>query len=245
MKDNLFSNTSRPKSIDHKESPQEEWMGAGVKAYRKGIRPKNLWTRGGGLSCFGRFFFCSFLIIIFIIVAIILALALWLRPPALTFTNPAINPNQQVSLDSTLTVPLEVNITVYNPNFFSADFTSLTAEVSYPDVGNEVVARGNLTNLIIKSNEITNFTFPIVISLDLTGQGNSSDLSVVLDLANKCGIIPQGSKTPIPLDIQIGITLRVLGIMISSPSISIPVKINCPIDDSAIEQKLQGILGGL
>ncbi|KAJ3897519.1 hypothetical protein F5879DRAFT_1076903 [Lentinula edodes] len=44
---------------------------------------------------------------------------------------------------------------------------------------------GNLS-LIIKSNEITNFTFPINISLNLTDESaDGNDLNVVLDLANK------------------------------------------------------------
>ncbi|KAF5389576.1 hypothetical protein D9757_004102 [Collybiopsis confluens] len=247
VKDNLFSNSNQTKSrFDHGESPTEEWMGAGVKAYRKGIRPRNLWKRGGGFSIFGRCFFCSVMIIVYIVLASILAIALWLRPPALSFTPPGLNPNQAVNLGTNLTVPLELNITINNPNFFSADFRWLTAEVSYPDVENEVVARGNLTKLVLESNKITNFTFPIDISLDLSGQADANDLKIVTDLASKCGIFPQGSqKTPIPLSIKIGIAIEVLGIKFSIPSISFTVRINCPIDDSAIQQKLQGILGFL
>ncbi|KIK68513.1 hypothetical protein GYMLUDRAFT_35947 [Collybiopsis luxurians FD-317 M1] len=243
LKEDVFSTSSLPRStFDHDASPAEEWMGTGVKAYRKGIRPKDSWTRGGGISCFGRFFFCSLLVIIYIIVAIILAFALWIRPPALSFTGPALNPNQQVDFNTNLTVPLELNFTVNNPNFFSVDFKTLAAEVSYPDVGNEIVAQGNVTDLVIKSSQMTNFTFPIDITLDLTSTGN--DFQVVSDLASKCGIIPAGGqKSPIPLTIKIEIALSVLGIKVSLPPISFTVNINCPLDDSAIEQKLQGILG--
>jgi len=241
MKEDLF--TTPPKSTFFDDS--DEWRGVGVKAYRKGIQRQRLWTRGGGLFCFGRFFFCSILLIIYIIVAIILGLALWLRPPAVTFTNPGLNPNQQVNVGSTLDVPLELNITVWNPDFFSVDFKSLTAEVLYPDVTPTIaVGNGNLTNLIIKADQKTNFTFPIDISLDLTGS-NSGDLNIVLDLAKKCGIIPQGPQSPIPLGVKIGIVLSVLGIKVTLPSISFTVSIGCPISSSEIQKKLQGILGGL
>lgn len=243
--DSSFNSMFKPtSSFDH---PESEWVGTGVKAYRKGIRRQDLWTRGGGLLCFGRFFFCTLMIIIYIVVAIILGFALWLRPPALSFTGPGLNPTQQVSFpDSTLTVPLEMNITVNNPDFFAVDFKALTAQVSYPSVNNTVVANGNLTNLLIKSDQITNFTFPIVIYLDLSSSAPSNDnLAVVLDLAEKCGLFSSNSPVPIPLDIKIGIDLSLLGISVTLPSVSFPVNINCPIDDSAIEQKLQGILGAL
>ncbi|KAJ3895301.1 hypothetical protein GG344DRAFT_73286 [Lentinula edodes] len=230
---------NEPKStFDHFDSPRDDWTGAGAQAYRKRNRGK--WTKGGGLWCLGRFFFCSLFVTIYLVVAIILGLALWLRPPALSFTNPGLDPNQQINLDTTLTVPLELNITVNNPDFFAVDFKSLSAEVLYPDVDNTLVAKGNLTNLIIKSNEITNFTFPINISLNLTDESaDGNDLNVVLDLANKCGIIPSGPKSPIPLTIKIGIGLSIIGINLSLPSISFTVNINCPIDNSEIEQKLQ------
>jgi len=241
-------NEGKPKSsFDHNEYPEQEWAGAGVKAYRKGIQRKNLWTRGGGLLCFGRLFFCSLLIIIYIVVAIILGFALWLRPPSLAFTDPALNATQGVTFpDNTLTVPLEMNITVNNPDFFSVDVKSLTADVSYPSVNNTVIAQGNLTNLIIQSDQQTNFSFPIIIYLDLSDSTSSSNenFAVVLDLASKCGILPSGPSVPIPLNVKIGVGLSVLGISFNTPSISFPISIGCPIDDSAIESKLQSILGG-
>lgn len=247
MKEDLFSNKIKPKSaFDHFGNPEQKWAGAGVKSYRKGIRQRDLWTRGGGLFCIGRFFFCSLFIIIFIVVAVILGFALWIRPPALSFTTPGLNPTQQVSFpDSTLTVPLGMNFTVNNPNFFSVDFKPLTAAVSYPSVNNTIIANGNLTNLVIKSDQITNFTFPIVIYLDLsdTAPSKAENLAVVLDLAAKCGLLTSSSPVPIPLGVKVGIDLSVLGISITIPSVSFTVNINCPIDDSAIQQKLQSILG--
>ncbi|KAJ4490167.1 hypothetical protein J3R30DRAFT_3399579 [Lentinula aciculospora] len=243
----IKSNVKEPKSsFDHFDSPREELMGTGIKGYRRRTHGRTLWTRGGSLWCLGRFFFCSLLIIIYLLVVLILGLALWLRPPALSFTNPGLDPDQQINLGTTLTVPLELNITVNNPNFFAVDFKTLSAEVAYPDVDNTLIAEGNLTNLVIKSNEVTNFTFPINISLNLTDEGaDGNDLNVVLDLADKCGIIPSGPKSPIPLAIKIWIGLSILGIKITLPSISFTVNINCPIDNSEIEQKLQGILGDL
>lgn len=77
-------------------------------------------------------------------------------------------------------------------------------QISYPSVNNTVIAQGNLTNLIIQSDQQTNFSFPIIIYLDLSGSSNENT-AVVLDLADKCGIIPPGPSEPIPLDIKIGV----------------------------------------
>lgn len=90
---------------------------------------------------------------------------------------------------------------VDNPNFFSATFSSIVADATYP-VGNvSSIGGGNLTNVEFKSHTTTELAFPFIIDYQLADDPN---FVIAQDLANKCGFLPGSTKT----DIKVNYKLR-------------------------------------
>ncbi|KAF8892494.1 hypothetical protein BD779DRAFT_1670187 [Infundibulicybe gibba] len=203
-----------------------------------------LWTKGGRGRCVGRFCCCTLLIAAFLFVSIILALALWIRPPSVTISD--VSPIEQngstIQLkEQGLTINLGVNISVKNPNYFSVDFTKIKAEIFYP-INNTLVGGGSQSNIVFKSNAQTNITFPFTIDYDRTLDPNNQ---IIIDLAQKCGIT--GNKSNLTVQYKITLGIRILIVTIS-PVISNSFTFMCPINPSDLQDfiKKTGLnLGGL
>ncbi|KAJ6520650.1 hypothetical protein B0H19DRAFT_1204647 [Mycena capillaripes] len=181
-----------------------------------------LWTRGGRGRCFGRFFCCTLMSIVFLFVTILLTLVLFLRPPSIDFGDVApMNSGSPIQLTSDgININMGVNISVNNPNFFAVNFKKINAEIFYP-IDNNLTAIGNGTanNVVLSSTAQTNFT------------------AILLDLAEKCGIL--GTKTDLRVHYKITLGVQILFVTIS-PSISNDFVFPCPLD----AKDLQGLLGG-
>ncbi|KAK7693542.1 hypothetical protein QCA50_003111 [Cerrena zonata] len=122
----------------------------------------NIWTKGGRGRCFGRFFCCTIMIFVFLLVSIILSLALWIRPPDIEIggiTQATSGSTFQLQSDG-VSFNGGINITVNNPNYFSVKFETITADVIYP-LNNTRFGGGTLKDLEIKSNQLTEFNFPL------------------------------------------------------------------------------------
>ncbi|KAG2756060.1 hypothetical protein P692DRAFT_201700741 [Suillus brevipes Sb2] len=205
-----------------------------------------LWTRGSRVSCIGRFCCCTMMIAVFLIVSILLALLMWVRPPdaivgtvgTSTTQNavcqpflvyPHISYFYQVQLNSgSITVNLGIDLTVVNPNYFAVSFKSINANAYYP-INNTLVGTGNETDITFNSNSQTNFTFPF--SLEFS-TNMSSSTQILTDLATKCGV-GGGAVQDITVDLDITLGLRVLFFVVY-PVLSIPASFACPISASDI-----------
>ncbi|ESK94525.1 epressed protein [Moniliophthora roreri MCA 2997] len=192
----------------------------------------NLWTQGGRGRCFGRFCCCTLMIALFLFISIVLALALWIRPPSVTIGNAQVRggtTGADTSQLSNLSIPLQVNISVNNPNYFSVELKKLEAEFTYPQ-GNIPLGSGRLDNVNLASGRETNFTFPFQIEYKLSDDPN---LRALLDIGNKCGITSD-QKSNLDVQYKITVGLQIIAATVN-PSISNTISFPCPFDQDTID----------
>ncbi|KAG2111707.1 uncharacterized protein F5147DRAFT_686391 [Suillus discolor] len=203
----------------------------------RGENTAGLWTRGSRVSCIGRFCCCTMMIAVFLIVSILLALLMWVRPPDAIVGNVGPSTTQNaVQLNSgSIIVNLGVNLTVDNPNYFGVSFKSINVDAYYP-INNTLVGTGQETDITFNSNSQTNFTFPF--SLEFSTNMTSST-QILTDLATKCGV-GGGAVQDITIDLDITVGLRVLFFVVY-PVVSIPASFACPISASDISSLIPSL----
>ncbi|XP_006457960.1 hypothetical protein AGABI2DRAFT_190346 [Agaricus bisporus var. bisporus H97] len=197
-----------------------------------------VWTKGGRARCFGRFFFCTLVTTVFLVVSIILAFLLWVRPPALTIGN--IEPVPQGgSLFTTSTDPeggislkihVQLNITIDNPNTFSVDLKKVDAKLTYP-INDVPIGGGNATNIKFPAHTRTEWLFPFDI---LYRSSKDPGGAVLSDLLRKCT-----AKENLNINYEITPDVGILFVS-ASPTISNTLSLPCPVDP----KDLAGLLGG-
>lgn len=196
-----------------------------------------LWTRGSRGSCVGRFCCCTLMVAVFLVVSILLALLMWVRPPDVIVGAVGTSTSQNaVQLNSgSITVNLGVGIAVANPNYFSVSFTSIDAKAYYP-INNTLVGTGNETDITFHSNSQTNFTFPFSMEFSTN---MSSSAQILADLASKCGV-GGGAVQDITINLDVTLGLRVLSFVVY-PVVNIPASFACPISASDISSLIPSI----
>ncbi|KAH8107069.1 hypothetical protein BXZ70DRAFT_916248 [Cristinia sonorae] len=206
----------------------------------------NLWKRGGGARCCGRFFCCTIMIFVFLFLSIVLSLALWIKPPNVIVDTPVLRDNGsgspvQLTADGEgLIVNLGINVSVSNPNYFSVMFNSLKADIFYP-LNNTHIGNSSLKDINIKSNEVTNFTVPIQFNYDI---GQDPKLTIIEDIASRCGFGGNG-VSQLTVDYKIKVDFTALFIPIK-PTISNSATFACPFTKEDIDELLKSVgLGGL
>ncbi|KAH7929749.1 hypothetical protein BV22DRAFT_106900 [Leucogyrophana mollusca] len=200
-----------------------------------------LWTRGSRGRCIGRFCCCSIMIVVLFIVSILLALALWIRPPNIVVgsVQPSTTGNQIELQSNGVTINLGVNISVSNPNYFSVSFSSIKANIYYPIDGTQVfIGSGNETDVTFPANSNRNFTFPFAIDYTTTMPSSSAIFS---QLEQKCGATGSASDITVNYDITLG--LRILFFVVS-PTVSNSLSFACPLSASDISKLIPLISGG-
>lgn len=239
-----MENTATPPVANNKEtsefviSPIEKSTGA-LKNYRYQTQGA-LWTRGGRGRCIGRFCCCTLLIALFLIISIVLALLLWVRPPNISVggvSAPSTGSQIQVTSGG-LDINLGVNISVENPNYFAVSFNKIQANIFYP-INNTDIGGGNATDITFRSHSQTNFTFPFTIAYQKSLDPNNK---ILVDIATKCGFIG-GSRSQITVNYKITLGLKVLFITIS-PVVSNSLSFDCPLSQSDISSLGAGLIGG-
>ncbi|KAF8831188.1 hypothetical protein HHX47_DHR1000104 [Lentinula edodes] len=203
-----------------------------------------------GMIIYGRrFFCCTLMIAVFMIVSIVLALALWIRPPSIIIGTAGLTSagTNGIQLETSgITVPLEVNISVNNPNYFSVDLKKVTLDLTYPLDGNDTaIGNGSTSDITFHSHSNTSFTFPFEIDYQFSTDPN---YAILLDMASKCGILG-GSQSDLTIDYSIKVDLKIIFISVS-PTITNSFSIACPFDESELEDfikslGLSSILGSL
>ena len=95
----------------------------------------------------------------------------------------------------------QFNISVNNPNFFSATFDNISAVAMYPVGNTSSMGGGSLSHVKFSSHATTTILFPFTINYQI-----SQDPSLVIakDIASKCGF--DGST---PQDIVVNYVLTV------------------------------------
>ncbi|KAF8643883.1 hypothetical protein AX16_008899 [Volvariella volvacea WC 439] len=197
----------------------------------------NLWTKGSRLRCFGRFFCCTLLIGLFLVISIILALALWIRPPNIDIhdVGPASDTSSTVQFQQDgVQINLAVNISVNNPNYFSVNFREIKAELFYP-INDTPIGGGTSRDVVFGSNAVTNWTFPLTVDYKLSSDPGSR---IISDMAQRCGLV-NGQRRDVDVDYRITLGLRILFITIS-PTVSNRFSFGCPLDPDELRRFLEG-----
>ncbi|KAI0374856.1 hypothetical protein BV20DRAFT_961061 [Pilatotrama ljubarskyi] len=198
-----------------------------------------MWTKGSRASCIGRFFCCTVMIFVFLLISIVLSLALWLRPPNIIVGKPTPDFNTfKIDSDTeSISLGMPVNVSINNPNYFPVVISSLDAKVMYP-INNTQIGSGYKGKIDLKQNEQTNFTFPVTIAYNATSDPSGA---VVLDLAKRCGLDgSSGSQVSVTVYVDVG--LKIFEIPISH-TITENVDFSCPLQN--VGSELQDLLNKL
>ncbi|KAH9854178.1 hypothetical protein C2E23DRAFT_884278 [Lenzites betulinus] len=218
--------------------PMGEKTSASVRAWRYEHQGK-MWTKGSRARCFGRFFCCTLMIFIFLVISIILSLALWLRPPNIIVGTPT--PDLSTfNIDTTtesISLGMPVNVSINNPNYFPVDISYLDATVFYP-INNTQIGSGHEGKIVLKQHQQTNFTFPVTVAYNATSDPSGA---VLLDLAKRCGL--DGSAgSDVSLTVAVKVAIKILDIPITH-TITDQVSFSCPLQ--SVGSELQALLQAL
>lgn len=97
---------------------------------------------------------------------------------------------------------ISLNASVNNPNFFSATFSNISATATYPGTSMSV-GGGHQTNVKFPADTTAFLQFPFTVTYSVS---DDTDLVVLKDLANKCGVT--GSSSNIVVDYVLKVRLR-------------------------------------
>ncbi|GJE95147.1 LEA2 domain-containing protein [Phanerochaete sordida] len=192
----------------------------------------NLWTAGGGLRCCGRFFCCTLLIFVFLLISIVLSLVLWIEPPNVEIgdVTPVTNGSAFQLQSDGIAVNLQVPISVNNPNYFSVKFDTIDADIFYPtSTNNTDIGGGVLRGLNIASKAQTNFTLPFTLNYTFAIDPN---YNILRDIATKCGFLGSGASQ-LKVNYEIHLDFKVLFIPIK-PTIKNSASFTCPITEDEV-----------
>ncbi|WVN86818.1 uncharacterized protein L203_101991 [Cryptococcus depauperatus CBS 7841] len=187
-----------------------------LRVWRKDERGKQ-WSRGGGVRMSLRFCCCCFTIAIIMIISIILAIVLYVRPPSVALNSVSLGSNPVSLALNGFTVSFDLSISVSNPNWFDANFKEITAKARYPGNNANSFGGGTLYGLNFKGYTLAKDPNKVILN----------------DLMSKCGITG-GSVRDITVDYDLHLKLKFLGLIIS-PTVSNSASFKCPITEKDIE----------
>lgn len=194
--------------------------------WRKQDKGKVL-MRGGGLRFFGRCLCCTIMFAFVLIVGIVFALAMFIKPPNLTVNRYEVG-NAGYN-GSALTAQLNLSVTITNPSYFSIGLRDFEAQAFWPGVDTEL-GSSELDDIDFGSNSKT--TFPVPIEFAYSPSLNSSS-EILSDIIDKCGLTSGSTKGDLTVDYTINLGVRILGVTVH-PKISKSASFECPFDLSDI-----------
>ncbi|GAA5947243.1 hypothetical protein JCM3765_001587 [Sporobolomyces pararoseus] len=208
----------------------------GLKMYRKDEHAGAL-TRGGKARCCGRVVCCTLILVVLIIVSIVAAFFLWVKPPDVSFNGiePPQNGQEVSVVGSGFNINVRLNIGVINPNFFGANFDKISATAYYPTKPSDAIGGGTLSDVKIPKNSNSTIHFPFSINYTTS---YDSDLSVLKDIATKCGFLGSGGEQDLKVNYKVETKVKVIAVTVS-PTFSSSASFACPLSES----DLKGFLG--
>ncbi|KAI8393819.1 uncharacterized protein BYT42DRAFT_19640 [Radiomyces spectabilis] len=179
---------------------------------------------------------CLILIIIVGLGIAVGVLAAIFKVPEVKFQG--IEGQPAVSLNGTsLNMMMNFSISVNNPNIESITFETIEATAFYPGHHDIPLGGGTKKDLHIRSNGVTNFTFPFEVKVDAQ---QSASKSIAADILTKCGLVG-GERQDLTIDYDVKPTVRIVGIPISI-TLSNKASFPCPIDGNDVFSILDKLL---
>jgi len=176
--------------------------------------------------------------VLFVIIAIALSIAMWLRLPDVSFgrIGPPTNGSAIEVSSSDIKINLALPISVKNPNFFTASFEQISAVAYYP-LGNVAMGGGSRDNIAFPANSETTFNFPFTI--DYT-QAEDPGSAILMDISNRCGFTGAAARQ---IQVNYAITLQIKILTFSiSPSFNGQAGFDCPLTKAQVEPFLGPLL---
>ncbi|KAI7849544.1 hypothetical protein BDC45DRAFT_520212 [Circinella umbellata] len=180
----------------------------------------------GCCTCFPRWlrYICCILFLIIVALAIAIGIiAATFKMPDVQFNGLGGEPEASLS-GSTVMMNFTLDISVDNSNGITFTFEKILAEAFYPNHRDASIGGGELENVQINKNAVTNISFPFNIKVDPSDSGNQA---IVTDLMAKCGLTG-GQSQQLTIDYDVTPTIRIAGIPIS-PKISNSANFDCPV----------------
>jgi hypothetical protein len=129
----------------------------------------------------------------------------WVRPPDIQFTGVSTVQNGstfEATTNQEFKVNLDFGINVTNPNYFSATFTSIKADIFYP-INNTNVGGGEQNDITFNSHSIKDVTFPFSFVYNKTADPQGM---IITDLVRRCGFIDPSTKEDISIQYKIAVS---------------------------------------
>ncbi|GAA5862251.1 hypothetical protein JCM8547_007783 [Rhodosporidiobolus lusitaniae] len=206
----------------------------GLRMWRKDEHAGAL-TRGGRARCCGRVFCCTIILVILILVGIVAAFFLWVKPPDVSFEG--IEDPDTGNIVSVASGGFNLNfrlkINVINPNFFGANFDKIDATAYYPLKPDTAFGGGSMSNVDIKKNSNSTVHFPFSVNYTTS---YDSDLSVLKDIATKCGFLGS-SSSQLTVNYKVKTKVKVIAVTVD-PSFSSSASFDCPLSESDLSEFL-------
>lgn len=168
--------------------------------------------------------------------SVVMLIAIFLRPPniglqSLDFPNSA----SQVEIqDQSFAVNASLTAVIANPNYISARIKNLTAVPYDPSVRSMPLGNCNVPHKTIEARKNTTLTIPCRLSYNVQ---DDSNLSVIKDVVNRCGLVQGSSKQNLQILFDSHVTIQFLAFNIPI-SISPTVSTECPVTRKEVKQAL-------
>ncbi|CAO3588037.1 unnamed protein product [Absidia cylindrospora] len=170
-----------------------------------------------------RYCSCVFLLILVALGIVIGVLAALFKMPQVQMSGLENQPSVNITGGNTINMAFQLQISVDNPNVEGITFESIVAKAYYPNHHDVQLGGGEKDNVVIAKQQVTTFTFPFAINIDIS---DPNDQSILNDLFSKCGL--DGSeKRPITIDYDVIPTVK-FGLIPISITISKSTSIDCP-----------------
>ncbi|KAK9894361.1 hypothetical protein P389DRAFT_95495 [Cystobasidium minutum MCA 4210] len=205
----------------------------GLKMWRSDEH-QGIFTAGGKRRAAMRCCCCTLIFAFILVVGIVAAFLLWVRPPNIQFqgiTAPQDGSQQLTVTSSGFDLNFDLDIAVSNPNFFGASFKRIAAKAYYPTKPNQAVGGGEMQNVKIPAHSHNKLYFPF--NLNYT-KSIDPDSAILLDIATKCGFVGDAGKQDITVNYDLTLALNIVGITIS-PTFRSKTSFACPLSQSDVE----------
>ena len=181
---------------------------------------------------------------IWLAIVAILLVALFIRPPNLGVRDPEIPSFDDVSYQNgEFNFLINITAVISNPNTVPIDVKKFNARLY--DKTNQRTSIGNCSlpnDFEIKANSNTTVKLPCTVSYDTEKDPN---LSVISDLACRCGLIKNSKKQKIEFDVKTDLTVVFIAFYVPTsftPSISFDCPLNMRMIKDILGKNAEGIM---
>ncbi|KAN0064754.1 hypothetical protein ACQY0O_001811 [Thecaphora frezii] len=195
-----------------------------------------------------RVLFCILILGLILVLSIICLIVMFVRPPNVAISGLGVSSSSVEYSNGAFSFNVSVDISISNPNSISASVAKLAAQAYDATDRSTMLGTGEIRDQRIVPHANTTIKFPFTIEYNST---QDKDLSIISDIANKCGLNLEGLTTTnssgsgnLDFDFDIDVDVAVLGITIPvnfSQDITFP----CPLTGASVQSALSGLLSGV